>query len=735
MGDSRVKMPLLDITNSQGAAPLNRKRSHDEFVKDDGVDHCTAAPAALGKLGDSMGNKENIALLTPAESGSCSPEKRSPGLTASGSSPLEGNSPSPNATPKSSKIDNSMAASAPLPTQVSTTKGTMATKPASSNPPAKRKKVTPEEKAAKEAERKEKEEAKAKKKLEKEEAEKKKAAEKAEKQLEKERKRLEKEEADKKKAVEKAEKLQQAEKDKASQKKISDMFGKGRVTPKKASPIIHLEKPDCEKNETSPLKTEIKVSPYLQYFKPFYIKDQVRLADQRYGIDEETRETKASIILEFMEGKRQYAPTLLKDNALELLQLPSHRRRGRVYPSVRKLMTGYQGASSLPIDLTTDSQKSQICHTREALQAVPLKSLKFREDVRPPYIGTVSGLPEGFKSLRLIALHPTAKAIPSLNYDYDSEAEWQEEDGEDVEDLDDEEDEADNDEEMSDFLDDSEDAGPSRLIFSGGMEPESTGLCWENRKRLSSPAKMYKFRMELILDSLAHHSEIDPFSSSYWDEVPTKAETQTAALTAAAKPSTSKTTKAMAPPPAPTDAFGALASAPVTKPTNRGRKAEQPRPLPDEYHAKLKALLVEKPTFTKTALLEWFGCENPGVSKLQIKTSFDLLTTKEFNELFNMTSDELEDWLETSASTGSGWTKDDGSGESVGHESGRHIVDILQRNPSKDPNGYDEADIPHKRKVVIYCKRHLAQEGTAKQNTGSKSCKSLKNWDHDALKE
>lgn len=50
-----------------------------------------------------------------------------------------------------------------------------------------------------------------------------------------------------------------------------------------------------------------------------------------------------------------------------------------------------------------------------------------------------------------------------------------------------------------------------------------------------------------------------------------------------------------------------------------------------------------------------------------------------------MTSDELEDWLKTSASTGSGWTKDDGSGESVGHESGRHIVDILKNNPTKDP--------------------------------------------------
>jgi len=30
--------------------------------------------------------------------------------------------------------------------------------------------------------------------------------------------------------------------------------------------------------------------------------------------------------------------------------------------------------------------------------------------------------------------------------------------------------------------------------------------------------------------------------------------------------------------------------------------------------------------------------------------------------------------------------------------------------------------------VVAYCKRHLAQEGKAKQDPGSKSAKSLKNW-------
>lgn len=47
---------------------------------------------------------------------------------------------------------------------------------------------------------------------------------------------------------------------------------------------------------------------------------------------------------------------------------------------------------------------------------------------------------------------------------------------------------------------------------------------------------------------------------------------------------------------------------------------------------------------------------------------------------------------------------------------------------------YDDEDIQHMRKVVAYCKRHLAQEGKAKQDPNSKSARSLKNWGHDPQK-
>jgi hypothetical protein len=40
----------------------------------------------------------------------------------------------------------------------------------------------------------------------------------------------------------------------------------------------------------------------------------------------------------------------------------------------------------------------------------------------------------------------------------------------------------------------------------------------------------------------------------------------------------------------------------------------------------------------------------------------------EFNDLVNMSAADLQDWLQTSKSTGAGWQKNDGSNETVGHE-------------------------------------------------------------------
>ncbi len=100
---------------------------------------------------------------------------------------------------------------------------------------------------------------------------------------------------------------------------------------------------------------------------------------------------------------------------------------------------------------------------------------------------------------------------------------------------------------------------------------------------------------------------------------------------------------------------------------------------------------------------------------------------EEFDEAVNMTRKELEEWLKTDESKSVGQS-DDG-GESKGHESGRRIVEILQKNKSD----YADDDVEHMRRVNAYVKRHLGQ-GPKGDVEDSKWRYSLMNWGHDPLK-
>lgn len=75
---------------------------------------------------------------------------------------------------------------------------------------------------------------------------------------------------------------------------------------------------------------------------------------------------------------------------------------------------------------------------------------------------------------------------------------------------------------------------------------------------------------------------------------------------------------------------------------------------------------------------------------------------QEFNEIVNMTASDLEKWLKSDDSNSAGWPKEDENGETVGHDSGRKIVEILKENPKKDPSKYTDEQVQHMRKVVSY---------------------------------
>lgn len=99
----------------------------------------------------------------------------------------------------------------------------------------------------------------------------------------------------------------------------------------------------------------------------------------------------------------------------------------------------------------------------------------------------------------------------------------------------------------------------------------------------------------------------------------------------------------------------------------------------------------------------------------------------EFEDAVNMTAAELERWLKTDESQSVG--QSDG-GESVGHESGRRIVELLRK---KEDEVTDD-DREHMRKVVGYVHRHLAQrpDGDVEHTRWRYS---LMNWGHDPLKD
>ena len=103
----------------------------------------------------------------------------------------------------------------------------------------------------------------------------------------------------------------------------------------------------------------------------------------------------------------------------------------------------------------------------------------------------------------------------------------------------------------------------------------------------------------------------------------------------------------------------------------------------------------------------------------------------DFAEAVNMAPAALEKWLETEDSKRVGWKGEDGqgSGESVGHKSGKRIVAIKRARQAD----LTDDDYAHMKKVVGYVHRHMEQ-GPAKDREHSDWRYSLMNWGHDPMK-
>lgn len=163
----------------------------------------------------------------------------------------------------------------------------------------------------------------------------------------------------------------------------------------------------------------------------------------------------------------------------------------KVLPQTSKAVAAFteclEKAHGIP-SINNDASKGAF----DMLESIPMKYLFFHEDVRPPYIGTQTGI-STVQELAKLARNPLRKQRTELDYQYESEAEWEELD--DAEDLgsegeDDAESLADSDDIA--FLDDEEAEDSARAkqrIIAKDMQPVSTGLCWDQNFARSSEWK------------------------------------------------------------------------------------------------------------------------------------------------------------------------------------------------------------------------------------------------------
>ncbi|KAF4213319.1 hypothetical protein CNMCM8980_010251 [Aspergillus fumigatiaffinis] len=411
----------------------------------------------------------------------------------------------------------------PSSTAETTSKNTQPSTPTknanTATPSAKKRKLSPASKEAKQQEKETKErqklEEKAKKEEEKrikEEERKKREAEREEERKRKEEKKRLKEEEKAAKEEEKRKKEEEKLKKERAQTKLNAFFAKPKP-PAQASddtssdppkvPIIDGASNLTSQNPTPPL------SDYQREFPDFFLQSHTRIAPpHRFERDPEALSHMQERVDACLQSYRNGSAEPLSFRPSELFRImPYNRRCGRQAASVKEILLKMQ---SLNEQSDTDSAR----RAQELLRRIKMKSLKFGEDVRPPYQGTFTKtLPESAASK--LMRNPFHRGLPDINYDYDSEAEWEEpEEGEDLDSEEEEEGSEEGDDDMDGFLDDDEDnlEGKRRLIV-GDLEPLSTGLRWQGEGR---DHELEMYRVQTITDSVTF--PIDPFSTAYWQK-------------------------------------------------------------------------------------------------------------------------------------------------------------------------------------------------------------------------
>ena len=269
--------------------------------------------------------------------------------------------------------------------------------------------------------------------------------------------------------------------------------------PRRRSQCKNNQKDDVQA-ESTPLKV---VSDYEKSFLPFALPSNALLAPpNRFTWDSAATERVWHKAERWLVNNDPCSSGV--ESILENLELAPWEKvpRGLPQPPTRDVVELASRAGGNTVDVKGSKGL-------KLLKKMPMKMLCFsrEEDIRPPYIGTFSKF-HSRRANRTLGRNPWRRAQVELDYDHDSEAEWEEPDGEECDsEADSEPDSAGDAGEMGDFLDDEGAENvprPNNKKLNVDMEPTSSGLCWENvngeiNSCLGAPAVNPRgFRMELF---------------------------------------------------------------------------------------------------------------------------------------------------------------------------------------------------------------------------------------------
>lgn len=296
--------------------------------------------------------------------------------------------------------------------------------------------------------------------------------------------------------------------------KLNSFFAKPPVSSTPSGQATVAPSPRKLSTTADPLdKTRDSQSDYKREFPTFFLQSHTTVAPpHRFERDSEALEHVRQTIDACLSNENSIEIHPFRPS--EVFQIIPFHRRGQSTASVKDILLQLQKSED-PAEPTQSLGTTPSSSPQDLLRKVTLKSLKFGEDIRPPYQGTYTRyVPES--SVRRLARNPYHRGLPDTNYDYDSEAEWEEpEEGEELDSEEEDEGSDEGEDDLDGFLDDEDDAlaeGKRRLIV-GDLEPDSTGMNWAAD---GVEPEMQVYKIETISDAVKF--PIDPFSTAYWEK-------------------------------------------------------------------------------------------------------------------------------------------------------------------------------------------------------------------------